>query len=323
MLEINLSASRYSTPERTRTVSACLAALLTLYAFTRILQILPFSTPSTPIVALEVLSALAFALVHGAQHYRLRGILVFTAICLVIGNIIESIGVLTGFPYGHYEFLPLMGPQLNRVPILLGLAYIGMAYVSWTLARLILTVTAVKPAGPQLITLPLLAAVIMTVWDVAQDPVWSTLLHGWRWRDGGLWFGVPLTNYAGWLLTVFLIYFIKFAWDICADPRPHPSPHPRAGAPPSCSTPSALSATSSSYFVRKPWTQSSTPQAHNGTPRLSSAPLRSSQFSSWVRSRSLPGLAFPGPAPQRFPGCHIPNPISSSRRDHQGAGNLA
>lgn len=229
MLEINLSASRYSTPERTRTVSACLAALLTLYAFTRILQILPFSTPSTPIVALEVLSALAFALVHGAQHYRLRGILVFTAICLVIGNIIESIGVLTGFPYGHYEFLPLMGPQLNRVPILLGLAYIGMAYVSWTLARLILTVTAVKPAGPQLITLPLLAAVIMTAWDFAQDPVWSTLLHGWRWHDGGLWFGVPLTNYAGWLLTVFLIYFAfaQYLRRSAATPQPA-SPHWRA-----------------------------------------------------------------------------------------------
>jgi len=196
-----------TTPQRTRAITLALAALLALYAFTRVLQILPSSTPSTAIVALEILSALAFALVHGAQHYRLRGILVFIAITLVIGNIIESIGVHTGFPFGHYEFLPLMGPQLNRVPILLGLAYIGMAYVSWTLARLILAATAPKPAVPQLITLPLVAAVIMTAWDFAQDPVWSTLLHAWRWRDGGLWFGVPLSNYAGWLLTVFLIYF--------------------------------------------------------------------------------------------------------------------
>jgi putative membrane protein len=100
-----------------------------------------------------------------------------------------------------------MGPKILYVPILLGLAYIGMAYVSWTLARLILAATAAKPARSQLIALPLLAAVVMTAWDFAQDPVWSTLLHGWRWRDGGRWFGVPLTNYLGWLLTVFLIYF--------------------------------------------------------------------------------------------------------------------
>jgi len=75
----------------------------------------------------------------------------------------------------------------------------------------------------------LLAAVIMTAWDFAQDPVWSTLLHAWRWRDGGRWFGVPLTNYTGWLLTVFLIcfafaqYLRRFAATI-----QHASPHWRA-----------------------------------------------------------------------------------------------
>ena len=198
---------RSTSGQRNRTFSASFAAILAIYAFTRIFQILPYSTPSTPVVALEILSALAFALIHGALHYRLRGILVFAGISLVIGNVMESIGVQTGVPYGHYEFLPLMGPQFFHVPILLGCAYIGMAYVSWTLARLILHAITTRPEGTERITLPLLASFIMTAWDFAQDPVWSTLLHAWRWRDGGIWFGVPLTNYAAWLLTVFLIYF--------------------------------------------------------------------------------------------------------------------
>lgn len=185
---------------------AILTAILVLYAASRLIEILPFSTPSTPIVAVEILSALAFALVHGTREYRLRGILVFCALCLVIGNTIENIGVITGIPYGDYVFLPLMGPQIFHVPALLGLAYIGMAYASWTLARIILGVAGPRLAGSQLIAVPLLASVIMTSWDLAQDPVWSTLLHAWRWRDGGLWFGVPLTNFAGWLLTVSLIY---------------------------------------------------------------------------------------------------------------------
>lgn len=199
-----LSESRSSTGKR---VSGVLVLILAVYLLGRILEVLPISNPSTPIVALEILSALAFALVHGTQHYRLRGILVFAALCLVIGNAIENIGVLTGFPYGHYEFFSLMGPQLLHVPVLLGLAYIGMAYVSWTLARLILRATQTTLSGPQLIGIPLAAAVIMTAWDFAQDPVWSTLLNAWHWQDGGRWFGVPLTNFAGWLLTVFLIYF--------------------------------------------------------------------------------------------------------------------
>lgn len=188
-----------------------LVPILALYLLGRIIEVLPFITPSTHIVALEILSAFAFAVVHGTQNYRLRGILVFTAICLVIGNILENIGVSTGFPYGHYVFLELMGPKILHVPILLGPAYIGMAYVSWTLARLILGATRPDLAGPQIVSVPLLASFIMTTWDFAQDPVWSTLLHAWRWFDGGIWFGVPLTNYGGWLLTVFLIY-IAFAF---------------------------------------------------------------------------------------------------------------
>ena len=196
-----LSTTRPGVQGETR----ALTAILVLYLLGRIIQVLPFSTPSTPIVALEVLSAFVFAWIHGARHYGFRGIVVFMAICLLIGNALENIGVITGFPYGHYVFLDLMGPKILNVPVLLGFAYIGMAYVSWTLACLILGATRSGFAGVHLIGVPLLASFIMTAWDFAQDPVWSTLLHAWRWYNGGIWFGVPLTNYAGWLLTLFLI----------------------------------------------------------------------------------------------------------------------
>ncbi len=38
------------------------------------------------------------------------------------------------------------------------------------------------------------------------EPVWATIVHAWKWLDGGPYFGVPLSNFAGWLLTVCLIY---------------------------------------------------------------------------------------------------------------------
>jgi len=221
-MSIALLSSNQSTPQRG---SRVLLAILAVYLLGRIIEIVPFSKPSTPYVALEILCAFAFALFHGARHYRVRGILTFTAICLVVGNVIENIGVATGFPYGHYVFLSLMGPKLLQVPVLLGLAYIGMAYVSWTLARLILRATSTTVSGGQLIAVPLLASLIMTAWDFAQDPVWSTLLHAWRWHDGGIWFGVPLTNYAGWVLTVFLIYA---AFALCMR---HTAPIPAAACP--------------------------------------------------------------------------------------------
>lgn len=187
-----------------RNLSTSLMLILACYACARILEIVPGPVPRMAIVALDVFSAMAFALADGARTYSLRIVLVFTAICIVVGNIVENIGVITGFPFGRYYFVELMGPKLFHVPILLGLAYIGMAWVSWNVASLILART--KLSGPRLLAVCALASVIMTAWDLAQDPVWGTVLHGWVWRDGGPWFGVPISNYLGWLGTVFCIY---------------------------------------------------------------------------------------------------------------------
>jgi putative membrane protein len=66
------------------------------------------------------------------------------------------------------------------VPVLLGLAYIGMAYLSWTLARLIVGRPEALIAGPRVFAMPAVASCIMVAWDWAQDPVWGTILHAWR-----------------------------------------------------------------------------------------------------------------------------------------------
>jgi putative membrane protein len=182
--------------------------ILAIYACARILEAIPDSVPLPVIVALDVLSSVAFALVHGARSYGWRGILAFAAICLLVGNTIENIGVATGFPFGRYYFAGLMGPKLFHVPVLLGLAYIGMAYVSWMLARLVVGEDDMPRAGFQLIVTPLVASFILVAWDLAQDPIWGTVLHGWVWLDGGPWFGVPISNYLGWLLTGFTIFLL-------------------------------------------------------------------------------------------------------------------
>jgi putative membrane protein len=187
-----------------------LIAIFAAYACARVLEVFAGSIPHLWIVALDVLSAAAFAFADGSRRYGWRAMLVFAAICLALGNVVENVGVATGFPYGRYRFLELMGPKIGYVPVLLGLAYIGMAYVSFVLARQILAPRTSQPsiAGRSIFVLPLLAGLIMTTWDLAQDPVWATILHGWVWQDGGAWFGVPPSNYFGWYLTVFLIYLL-------------------------------------------------------------------------------------------------------------------
>jgi putative membrane protein len=196
-----------------------------LYAFARVLQIFPGEVPLVAVVALHVLAPIVFALIHGAMFYRTRGILIFFAICLVVGNIIENVGVRTGFPFGSYYFTDLMGPKLFVVPIQLGLAYLGMAYLSWTLGRVILGNMRSPVTGSRVVTLPLIAAFVMVAWDFSQDPVWSTVLHLWIWRQGGVYFGVPVSNFLGWYLTVYVFYqlFALYLRGRSTNPDPLPS----------------------------------------------------------------------------------------------------
>ena len=180
-------------------------SLIVLYAVARVLQVFPGSVPMSGVVALHVLPPIVFALIHGALIYRIRGILIFFAICFIVGNIFENLGVRTGFPFGRYYFTDLMGPKVSVVPIMLGLAYLGMAYLSWMLARLILGNT--KSLGRfRIVTLPVVVSFIMVAWDLSMDPVWSTILHAWIWVKGGAYFGVPVSNFVGWFLTVYVVY---------------------------------------------------------------------------------------------------------------------
>jgi hypothetical protein len=38
------------------------------------------------------------------------------------------------------------------------------------------------------------------------DPVWADIDHAWVWRDGGPYYGVPISNFFGWFLTVYIFY---------------------------------------------------------------------------------------------------------------------
>jgi uncharacterized membrane protein len=183
------------------THSVTLWLLLAIYAFARPLQSFPDRVPMLAIVFLHVVPAALFAMIHGSRAYGVRGMLVFASLCLGVGNLFENLSILTGFPFGSYSFTDVMGPKILNVPILLGLAYLGMGYLSWTLARLILR-------SGHWLTVPLLASCIMVLWDLSMEPVWATLVHGWNWWKGGPYFGVPVTNFLGWYLTVFTFYLL-------------------------------------------------------------------------------------------------------------------
>jgi putative membrane protein len=183
-------------------------SLIALYAAAAFLPLFPRVVPLPWIVGANIIPVALFALIHGAALYRLRGILAFAFISVVIGNLVENFGVMTGFPFGRYYFTSGMGPKFLLVPILMGPAYLGMGYVAWTLARLILETDAAQDilAGSRVVMLPLAASFLMVGWDLTMDPALSTIGHYWIWLRGGPYFGVPVSNFVGWYLTNYIIY---------------------------------------------------------------------------------------------------------------------
>lgn len=180
--------------------------LLFFYLVGRVLQLFAGRVPSLLIVIFHVIPPALFALIHGARIYHSRGILVFTTLCLGVGTLFESVSLRTGFPFGHYSFTDLMGPKLFDLPILLALAYVGMGYLSWVLGLAILGCQNETLSGKNIVLLPLAASFGMTAWDLSMDPVWADIDHAWVWRDGGSYYGVPISNFFGWFLTVYIFY---------------------------------------------------------------------------------------------------------------------
>jgi len=156
--------------------------------------------------ALAAIGILA-ALVHAALFYGWKDGLALFAICVVITFVMENIGATTGFPFGHYHFeVGADLPHIGVIPIIVGPLWFGMGYFSWQVAAILVGAPARPSRKFDRVALPLVAAFVMTQWDVVMEPAEATIAKAWIWHDGGAHFGVPLSNYAGWLLTSWLFY---------------------------------------------------------------------------------------------------------------------
>ena len=163
----------------------------------------------------------AFLLVC-VPHVGWKRSLTFTlsGYCIAFGS--EWLSINTGFPYGWYYYIDTTSSRelwVAGVPFFDSLSYVFLAYCSYATALFILS--PLKAWRWNLVALEtrsirrsfsvlLLGAFLQTCLDIVIDPV---ALQGRRWflgqiygyREPGIHFGVPLSNYAGWLLTSFCL----------------------------------------------------------------------------------------------------------------------
>lgn len=175
--------------------------------------------------ALVAAAFVTYLALHGGVRYGRWVMVRMVTIVFAIGWGAEQLSVKTGFPFGNYHYTEQMAPFVGHVPVFVLIAYALMGYASWSLACLLLSKRAVRLDVGAFLTIPILAALCMVVWDLSMDPLRATVEQRWVWAKSGLHLGVPLSNYLGWFLVTWLM-FQSFALSLLArsnvDPRPQP-----------------------------------------------------------------------------------------------------
>ena len=155
---------------------------------------------------IQNLAWLAFVLVHGSKRYGWDNLFGFFTITFLISWSSESASIAMRFPFGGFHYTEILGPKIGAVPMAIMPAYFVAGYLAWTMGTVFLADLGAGIERRNLFLVPFVASFVMVMWDFCLDPIRSTIDGAWVWENGGAYYGVPISNYVGWYLTVFVIF---------------------------------------------------------------------------------------------------------------------
>jgi putative membrane protein len=158
--------------------------------------LLPALLSYNPILILLGTLVMRSPLVAGVLPLVDRRALLGLTVLVGYAYAIEIVGVLTGIPYGEFTYAIDLGPMLaGVVPLGLPVFFVPLVLNSYLLCLLLLGKRAERTA----IRLLSVIATVLAI-DLVLDPG-AVAIGFWTYPAGGLYYGVPWTNYAGWVLS--------------------------------------------------------------------------------------------------------------------------
>jgi putative membrane protein len=159
-----------------------------------------------------ILLAFANTHLHAARQWSPALARRWALIILVASLAVETLGALTGFPFGAYQYSDLFGPSLGVVPLTIPLAWHVVLTNALFLIRLVAPHRSrLGEAG--------LTGLLCTSYDFVLEPFATAVKGYWHWRDGA----IPLQNYIAWFAVSTLLVW-RFAPTAATrfprDPRP-------------------------------------------------------------------------------------------------------
>jgi bisanhydrobacterioruberin hydratase len=175
-----------------------------------------------------LLLVLTAATVIASMTRQLPGqnVMLAAVIIAVIGGAAQSLGALTGIPFGPYVYTERIGQQLfHPLPWAVPLVWIAAIFLSRGVARLVLRPwRKTQTYGFRLIGLTILLVVLL---DVGLEVFATRVKQYWYWQPTKLqldWYGAPGINFLGWAVTALLI--MAFATPALINKKPMPQPPP-------------------------------------------------------------------------------------------------
>ncbi len=159
-----------------------------------------------------------------SMHLGLKRAFLFCLAGYFIAWLSEYSSIHNGIPYGYYYYVDhTRGQELwvKGVPFMDSLSYVFLAYASYSMALAVASPVLFSRKGFYILetrkirrSLParILGAVFFVYLDIIIDPV---ALLGDRWFLGqiygypekGVYFGIPISNFIGWLIVGFVMIY--------------------------------------------------------------------------------------------------------------------
>jgi uncharacterized membrane protein len=159
-----------------------------------------------------------------SMHLGVKRAILFCITGYIIALLSEYSSIHNGIPYGYYYYIEhTKGKELwvMGIPFMDSLSYVFLAYASYCMALVVIS-PVIKSKGiiylldtrkiRNSIFTTVLGAIFFVYLDIIIDPV---ALLGERWFLGqifgypekGFYFGVPISNFIGWLVVGFLLIY--------------------------------------------------------------------------------------------------------------------
>jgi putative membrane protein len=168
-----------------------------------------------------VLGALAGVL-HAAGRLGARRAALIFVFGFAISLFSELAGTGTGYPFGSYSYTGLLGYKVGGlVPFNIPTSWFFMLYCSLAICGRLL---AARDDGRAKLVWAVAAGAVLTAWDVSMDPAMVKTAH-WVWHlapaaeqttlqrlfVSDIFYGMPLSNWLGWLLTGTVVARVMLA----------------------------------------------------------------------------------------------------------------